>query len=132
MRPRSADTSEPACVKRKMLSTKRRTSWPSASRKYSATVSAERATRARAPGGLAGIGEVVRGLDGAGFVDRPADHVENAAERAAADGHHDRAARVGDDHVANESVGRIHGDRAHRRLTEVLGHLENEVVLLVA
>jgi hypothetical protein len=29
MRPRSADTSEPACVKRKMLSTKRSTSWPS-------------------------------------------------------------------------------------------------------
>ena len=29
MRPRRADTSEPACVKRKMLSTKRSTSWPS-------------------------------------------------------------------------------------------------------
>jgi hypothetical protein len=51
MRPRRADTSEPACVKRKMLSTKRMTSWPSSSRKYSATVRAERATRARAPGG---------------------------------------------------------------------------------
>ena len=36
MRPRRADTSEPACVKRKMLSTKRSTSWPSWSRKYSA------------------------------------------------------------------------------------------------
>ena len=51
MRPRSADTSEPACVKRKMLSTKSSTSWPSSSRKYSATVSADSATRARAPGG---------------------------------------------------------------------------------
>ena len=49
--PSSADTSAPACVKRKMLSTKRSTSWPSTSRKYSATVSAVSATRARAPGG---------------------------------------------------------------------------------
>jgi len=38
-------------VKRKMLSTKRSTSCPSASRKCSATVSPVRPTRARAPGG---------------------------------------------------------------------------------
>jgi len=48
---RSADTSEPAWVKRKMLSMKRRTSRPSTSRKYSAIVSAE-AHASRAPGGL--------------------------------------------------------------------------------
>mmetsp|Transcript_7769 Transcript_7769/g.19833 ORF Transcript_7769/g.19833 Transcript_7769/m.19833 type:complete len:236 (+) Transcript_7769:903-1610(+) len=51
MRPSRADTSEPACVYRKMLSTKSSTSWPCTSRKYSATVSAVSATRARAPGG---------------------------------------------------------------------------------
>jgi hypothetical protein len=51
MRPSSADTSEPAWVKRKMLSTKKSTSWPSSSRKYSAWVRPDRATRARAPGG---------------------------------------------------------------------------------
>ncbi len=51
MRPRSADTSEPACVKRKMLSMKSSTSCPISSRKYSAQVSADSATRARAPGG---------------------------------------------------------------------------------
>ena len=50
MRPSSADTSEPAWVKRKMLSTKNSTSWPW-SRKYSATVRPDRPTRARAPGG---------------------------------------------------------------------------------
>ena len=50
MRPSSADTSEPACTKRKMLSMKRRTSWPW-SRKYSAIVRPERPTRRRAPGG---------------------------------------------------------------------------------
>ncbi len=38
MRPRSADTSEPACTKRKMLSMKSSTSWPPSSRKYSAIV----------------------------------------------------------------------------------------------
>ena len=38
-------------VKRKMLSMKSNTSWPSASRKYSATVKPVSPTRARAPGG---------------------------------------------------------------------------------
>src|SRR4029079_8277132 len=50
MRPSSADTSEPAWVKRKMLSTKNSTSWPW-SRKYSGTVRPDRPTRAREPGG---------------------------------------------------------------------------------
>src|SRR5438067_746439 len=51
MRPRSAETSEPAWVKRKMLSMKMRRSRPSSSRKYSAIVSPVSATRRRAPGG---------------------------------------------------------------------------------
>jgi hypothetical protein len=51
MRPSSADTSEPAWVKRKILSTKNSTSCPSTSRKYSAIVRPDSATRARAPGG---------------------------------------------------------------------------------
>jgi len=51
IRPRSADTSEPAWLNRKMLSMKRSTSCFSTSRKYSATVSPERPTRRRAPGG---------------------------------------------------------------------------------
>ena len=51
IRPNSAETSDPAWVKRKMLSMKISTSWPSSSRKYSAAVSADKATLARAPGG---------------------------------------------------------------------------------
>src|SRR5579864_5810654 len=51
MRPSSAETSEPACMKRKMLSMKSSTSLPCSSRKYSATVTPVSATRARAPGG---------------------------------------------------------------------------------
>ena len=50
MRPSSAETSEPAWTKRKMLSMKSRTSWPW-SRKYSAIVRPDRPTRRRAPGG---------------------------------------------------------------------------------
>src|SRR5579883_882527 len=51
MRPSSAETSEPACVKRNILSIKSSTSCPSSSRKYSATVKPVRPTRRRAPGG---------------------------------------------------------------------------------
>ena len=51
MRPSSAETSLPACEKRKMLSMNSSTSAPVVSRKYSAIVRADRATRSRAPGG---------------------------------------------------------------------------------
>ena len=51
MRPSSVDTSDPACVNRKMLSMKSSTSWFFSSRKYSAIVSADSATRSRVPGG---------------------------------------------------------------------------------
>ena len=46
-----ADTSEPACVNRKILSMNKRTSFPPSSRKFSAIVSPVRPTRIRAPGG---------------------------------------------------------------------------------
>ena len=51
MRPSRVDTSEPAWVNRKMLSMKSSTSWFCTSRKYSAMVSADSATRRRVPGG---------------------------------------------------------------------------------
>src|SRR3954449_383426 len=51
MRPSRVDTSDPAWVKRKMLSMNSNTSWFCTSRKYSAIVSAESATRSRVPGG---------------------------------------------------------------------------------
>ena len=50
-RPSSADTSEPAWVKRKMLSINSSTSWCLTSRKYSAMVRPDRPTRILAPGG---------------------------------------------------------------------------------
>ncbi len=51
MRPSSVETSEPAWVNRKMLSMNSSTSCFWTSRKYSAIVSADRATRSRVPGG---------------------------------------------------------------------------------
>src|SRR3712207_6460345 len=51
MRPSSVDTSDPAWVNRKMLSMKSSTSCFCTSRKYSAIVSADSATRRRVPGG---------------------------------------------------------------------------------
>ena len=51
MRPSRVETSEPAWVNRKMLSMKSSTSWFCTSRKYSAMVSADSATRRRVPGG---------------------------------------------------------------------------------
>ena len=51
MRPSSVETSEPAWVNRKMLSMNSSTSCFCTSRKYSAMVSADSATRSRVPGG---------------------------------------------------------------------------------
>ncbi len=51
MRPNKADTSLPACEKRKMLSMNSSVSAPVVSRKNSAMVRADKATRKRAPGG---------------------------------------------------------------------------------
>ena len=55
IRPKSAETSDPACVKRKILSMKNRMSFgpsvPLLSLNDSASVSPDRATDERAPGG---------------------------------------------------------------------------------
>ena len=51
MRPSKVETSEPAWTKRKMLSMNNSTSWFFTSRKYSAIVKAESATRSLTPGG---------------------------------------------------------------------------------
>src|ERR1700745_2333004 len=103
MRPSSAETSEPACVKRKMLSTKNSTSWPWP-RKYSATVRPERPTRGRAPGGCF----TARWLrphssrPGAPLVARTPAHVDAATERAVADRHRDRLAGIADPLAAHQ------------------------------
>ena len=71
------------------------------------------------------------GLHRGAVVDRVTDDVENAAEALGPDRHRDGAARVSYGHSAHEPVGRVHRDGADRVFTEMLRHLEREVVLRV-
>ena len=70
-------------------------------------------------------------LDRTLFVDRLADHVDDAAERAGADRHADREAGVGDLLAANQTFGGVHGDGAHRGFAEMLRDLEHQAVAAV-
>ena len=53
-------------------------------------------------------------------VDRLAKHVQHPPERFGTDRHGDRLAEIDDLHAALHAVGRLHGDRAHAILAEVL------------
>ena len=64
--------------------------------------------------------------DRAGFVDRLADDVHDAPERAFADRHRDRRAGVGHFLAAHQAFGNVHGDAAHGVLAEVLRDFEHE------
>ena len=71
------------------------------------------------------------GRDRARLVDRLADDVDDAPERAEADRHRDRLSRVAHLLAPREALGGVHGDAAHGRFAELLGHLEDETVALV-
>ena len=66
------------------------------------------------------------GVDRAALVDRLADHVEDAPQGLGADRHHDRATGVDHLGAAHQPVGRVHRDRAHGVLAEVLRHFERQ------
>ena len=66
------------------------------------------------------------GLDRAGFVDRLADDVHDAAERAGAHRNRDRLAGVGHFLTAHQTFGHVHRDRAHGRFTEMLRNFQHE------
>ena len=70
-------------------------------------------------------------LDRPGFVDRLADDVHDAPERALADGNGDRPAGVGHLLAAHEALRDVHRDAAHRVLAELLGHLEHQAMAVV-
>ncbi len=65
-------------------------------------------------------------------VDGIADDVPDAAERLVADRHRDGHAGVDDVDAAHEAVGRVHGDRAHAVVAEVLLHLRDDLARAVA
>ena len=89
-------------------------------------------------GGLVGIGRRFL-VDGAQafrnhrtcFIDRLADDVDDAAEGSCADGHHDRVAGVGDFLTADQPLGGVHRDGAHRGFAEMLRHFEHQAVAAV-
>ncbi len=89
-------------------------------------------------GGLIGIGRRVL-VDRARLlvrhrtrlIDRVADHVDDAAERAGPDRHRDRLAGVAHLLAAHQTFAGIHGDSAHGRFAEVLGNFEHQTVALV-
>ena len=76
-------------------------------------------------------GALVSGDQRTGFVDRLADDVHDAAERFRADRNHDRSAGVRDFLAADETFGRVHGDRADGVFAEMLRNFENQAVALV-
>ncbi len=67
----------------------------------------------------------------AGFVDRVADHINDAAERAFTDRHQYRLAGVGDLLAAHQTFGGIHGDGAHGRFAKMLSDLKHQAVALI-
>ena len=77
------------------------------------------------------IGAPLLVRDRAGLVDRLADDVHDAAERAVADRHRDRLAGVGDLLAAHQAFGGVHRDGAHGRFAEMLGDFEHQAVALV-
>ena len=65
-------------------------------------------------------------------VDRLAEHVQHAAERAGTDRHRNRRAGVDHAHAALQAVGRLHRHGAHAAFAEVLLDLGDDVDLLAA
>ena len=66
----------------------------------------------------------------AGFVDRLADHIHDAAQSGGANRHPDRAAGVDHFLAAHQAFGGVHGDGAHRVLAQMLRHFEHQAELL--
>ena len=82
----------------------------------------------RTPAGRGGSASARASAGGAVLaVDGLAEDVQDAAERDLADRHRDRRAGVDDVDPAGEAVGRVHRDRAHPVVAEVLLHLRDQV-----
>jgi len=76
-------------------------------------------------------GAAVSMLDRATFIDRLANHVQDAAQRAGTDRYRDRLGQVGHFAAPHQTLGRVHRDGAHGVLAKVLCHLKDQAVALV-
>ena len=83
-------------------------------------------------GSVAVDGIALRALDFALAVNALAEKVHDAAERAGADRHHHRGAKVQDLLAAHEADGGAHGDGTDTAVTEVLSDLKDQIVRFVA
>ena len=73
------------------------------------------------------MGMVCVCCDGTELVDRLADHIHHAAERAATNGHGNRSALVNGLHAAHHALGSFHGDATHAAFAQVLLHFDDDV-----
>jgi hypothetical protein len=70
-------------------------------------------------------------LDRALFVNRLADHVQDAAQSGAADGNRNRLAGICHGLTAHQTFGGVHRDGANSALTKVLRHFEDQLLAIV-
>ena len=70
-------------------------------------------------------------LDGTGFVHRLADDIDDAPERAVADGNGDGLAGVGHLLPAHQAFGRVHGDGAHGGFAQMLRHFQHQALAVI-
>ena len=70
-------------------------------------------------------------FDWTGFVDRIADHVDDAPEQAGADRHRDRRAGVGHFLAAHQPFAGVHRDGAHGVFAELLRDFQHQALALV-
>jgi len=83
-------------------------------------------------GGRVGVdGEELCGIDGAALVDGVSNDVQNASERGDTDGDGDGCTEILDGLTTDETVGTVHGNRADDSVTNVLGDLEDELLLVL-
>ena len=66
-------------------------------------------------------------LDGAELIDRFADHIHHATQRAPAHGYGNGAALVDGFHAAHHTLGRFHGNAAGAAFAKVLLHLKDDI-----
>ncbi len=72
-------------------------------------------------------GQLHRAGDRTKLIDRLANHVHHAAQRAFAHRNGNRSAQVNGFHAAHHALGRLHGDAAYAAFAQVLLHFQRHV-----
>ena len=78
--------------------------------------------------GISVNGSILRGVDGATFIDWLTDNVDDSSKGFWTNGHHDWVACVFDFLATDESLSGVQGNRADVVATQVLGDFQNQAV----